>query len=174
MRRWQAFARKGWAFLQPRSIDLLLYSVSVPDYQTDVAAKTHLTIDEQSAAGHTLYSGQIDGQTVHKSYLYDRVLLLDQFGYRGFPVIGNCSTLPEFRGLRIYPHVMNHIITACRTAQTTELIYILVAPDNIASIKGIERVGFQFVGRLQGRRIGPLLLNRAITTEYPMLEPHAP
>lgn len=55
----------------------------------------------------------------------------------------NFRTLPNFRGLGIYPRLLQHII---KTEQkTTENFWIMHAPENGASAKGIEKAGFKFV-----------------------------
>ena len=57
------------------------------------------------------------------------------------PLIGNCYTLPEHRRKGIYPRLL---ITICTQLAATgyRRAIITCAPDNIASIRGIENAGF--------------------------------
>lgn len=60
------------------------------------------------------------------------------------PLIGNCWTSPECRGQGIYPYV----ITKCLEVMASrgcERVLISCAPDNFASIAGIEKAGFERV-----------------------------
>jgi hypothetical protein len=59
----------------------------------------------------------------------------------GVPMIGNCYTLPEKRGQRLYPRML---VTVCRALARDGHARAIIScePDNIASIRGIERAGF--------------------------------
>lgn len=58
----------------------------------------------------------------------------------------NFRTLEPFRGLGIYPLLLQYIVSfeqdrACR-------FWIIHAPENEASLKGIQKAGFKYVGKL--------------------------
>lgn len=65
--------------------------------------------------------------------------------------IGPCVTGAEFRGRRIYPRVLRYAV-GMLTAQGFGPAYIHTHPNNIASIKGIERAGFSRCGIWSGTR----------------------
>lgn len=147
--------------IKPTRIDMLLYDIDAATYEPQSLSKVPLTIEKSRGGSHTIYTGYVNGTEAHRSLLFDHTRLPGQFGYGHFPVIGGCVTPPDFRGQRIYPHVLNYIAQDVFSQGDTPKILILVAPDNHASIRGIERAGFQFVARLRGIRIGTLVLNRS-------------
>lgn len=60
---------------------------------------------------------------------------------RATPMIGNCFTWPAWRGRSLYPRLL---MATCRqlAAQGHRRVIITCAPDNHASIRGIEKAGF--------------------------------
>jgi hypothetical protein len=72
---------------------------------------------------------------------------------RATPMISNCFTFPEHRGLGQYPAM---IAATCRSlaAQGFERAIITCAPDNIASVHGIEKAGFRGVKGLHSLVLG--------------------
>lgn len=147
--------------LKPVRIDMLLFEVQLDSYQVQIPARVQLEIQKSASADRLIYRALVNSDEVHRSHLYDYALLPVQFGYGKYPVIGDCVTKPECRGFRIYPHVLGHILRDLQATSKTEKVYILVAPDNHPSIRGIEHAGFQYVARLTGVRIGPFVLNRS-------------
>ena len=69
------------------------------------------------------------------------------------PIIGDCFTAPEFRGIHLFPDVLSHIVEDAFSNYKIDNLYILVSPNNISSIKGIERAGFKIHSRLQGKKV---------------------
>lgn len=143
--------------LKPYPVDLLLYVFSrntdLPDpvnkdfpFSIDFSEKDSQYIIEQN------------GEIIHRSKLFTTSLLLKNFGYKQpFVAIGDCFTDDNYRGQGIYPNVINHILT--EFANTHDL-YMLVAPTNIPSIKGIEKAGLRPLARLQCLKIGPIYLRK--------------
>jgi len=60
------------------------------------------------------------------------------------PLIGNCWTSPECRGQGIYPYIIS-LCSDIMAARGFKRILISCAPDNFASISGIEKAGFKRV-----------------------------
>jgi GNAT superfamily N-acetyltransferase len=58
----------------------------------------------------------------------------------------NFRTMEAFRGLGIYPALLHHIIELEKSK--AERFWIIHAPENTASLKGIQKAGFQYAGRL--------------------------
>ena len=58
----------------------------------------------------------------------------------------NFRTLESFRGLGIYPALIQHIISFEK--ERADRFWIIHAPENEGSLKGIQRSGFGYVGRL--------------------------
>ena len=147
--------------LLPKRIDQILYEVALGSYEPQQFAKVELEIKKTGQGGVLHYDALVNGNFAHRSNLSYDVYLPAQFGYGKSPVIGDCVTKPKCKGLRIYPHMLGYIIGDVQSSQTAEKVFVLVAPDNTPSIKGIERAGLKYVARLRGIRIGPLVLNRS-------------
>lgn len=62
--------------------------------------------------------------------------------------ISSCYTHHRLRGRNIYPAVLQHILEYA-TARNVDTYFISTDSSNIASIKGIEKAGFSFVGKLR-------------------------
>ncbi|WP_461094483.1 GNAT family N-acetyltransferase [Spirosoma gilvum] len=58
----------------------------------------------------------------------------------------NFRTLKDFRGRGIYPHLLQHILKA-EQPQTTHQ-WIMHAPENEASLRGIQKAGFRLMGQV--------------------------
>lgn len=63
------------------------------------------------------------------------------------PIISNCLTFPAFRGQGLYPMVLRASLRHL-AAQGYSRAIITCAPDNIASVRGIEKAGFRRVKTL--------------------------
>ena len=108
-----------------------------------------------------VYSGLVDGLRVHTSLLFPKVRLPELFGFpANVPCIGACETAETFRGKRIYPCALQHIVRDVFERTPQEQVYILVSPLNAASVRGIELAGFSLLSRLRGWRFGPFVLKR--------------
>ena len=61
---------------------------------------------------------------------------------RHTPMIGNCFTLPAWRGRGLYPRLL---VATCQhlSSQGHRRAIITCAPDNLASVRGIEKAGFR-------------------------------
>jgi hypothetical protein len=65
------------------------------------------------------------------------------FGQR---YLWNFRTMEKFRGLGIYPALVQYMISA--EAKYSDRFWIIHAPENEPSLRGIQKAGFQYVGRL--------------------------
>lgn len=64
----------------------------------------------------------------------------------GHRYLWNFRTLETFRGLGIYPTLLQRIIEL--EDNQAVRFWIIHAPENEASLRGIQKAGFQFVGKL--------------------------
>jgi hypothetical protein len=116
-------------------------------------------VDARLTAWRACYVASVDGEMAHRSWLLFDTTLPSLFGFDGgVPVIGECATADRFRGKRIYPHVLQHILADVRARALAEQVYVLVSARNAPSIAGIERAGFTRRAHLRGVRCGPVVL----------------
>jgi GNAT superfamily N-acetyltransferase len=64
----------------------------------------------------------------------------------GHRYLWNFRTLVNYRGLGIYPALLQHIIQY--EMSMAERFWIVHAPENKSSLKGITKAGFEYVGKL--------------------------
>ncbi|MDO1451278.1 hypothetical protein Q0590_33700 [Rhodocytophaga aerolata] len=64
----------------------------------------------------------------------------------GHRYLWNFSTLFSFRGLGIYPRLLQSILSS--EGQTSDWFWIMHAPENKVSKQGIRKAGFQFIGNI--------------------------
>lgn len=79
-----------------------------------------------------------NNRLIHYSYLIPCCLKF-KFLTKNDYEIGPCFTLKDYRGKGIYPAVLNKIVTSI---STNPFFYMMVSPQNISSIKGIEKAQF--------------------------------
>jgi len=165
--------------LLPKSINVLLYMGREPSklcpypLPSSIAIKLFSIgslsnvdrIDKRLTSYNQAYVGFYFGEIAHESWASFDTLLPSQFGFDSrFPVIGYSHTVPKYRGKSIYPAVLNYILHDLRTRNISSNAYILVSPENKASIRGIEKAGFELVAHLKGLRIvGFHIINKSTT-----------
>jgi hypothetical protein len=66
----------------------------------------------------------------------------------------NFRTMLPFRGLGIYPALLQFMINA--EWDKAERFWIIHAPENLSSLHGIRKAGFQYVGKLYSTQSGAL------------------
>jgi len=129
-------------------IDVLIYKMdhfmefNVPSFK--------YKIEKSRIKNKWSYTIRESDKLIHVSYLYDNIFLLKLVNKNG-PVIGDCYTNKQYRGQSIYPQVINKI--ALETLkQGIQEVFIVVNQENISSIKGIEKAGFNKFAAIKGRR----------------------
>lgn len=116
----------------------------------------------QSAHGNDVcYEISDNGTFVHRSFLYQRLRVLSLLGKVG-PAIGNCVTSEAYRGQSIYPKMIAKIATETLAAGVKE-VFIIVNTDNIASIRGIEKAGFDLFATVKTKRFLLFYFDKTIT-----------
>jgi hypothetical protein len=81
----------------------------------------------------------------------------------GYKYLWNFRTIENFRGLGIYPQLLQHIVRSQR--HTTLCFWILHSPENTASRKGILKAGFQFIGEVSVKNLDQVIAGN-YTAEY--------
>jgi RimJ/RimL family protein N-acetyltransferase len=72
----------------------------------------------------------------------------DYFKLRqGEALIHFCSVQESWRGLRIYPAMLSALVAMLFTGQNLHRVFIDTGIDNLASVRGILKVGFRPLGR---------------------------
>jgi hypothetical protein len=69
----------------------------------------------------------------------------------------NFRTLEKFRGLGIYPQLLQHILRS--ESHGTKCFWILHSPENIASQKGILKAGFQLISQVSIKNLDRVIVN---------------
>lgn len=90
------------------------------------------------------------GNLMHTSYVVPKCIKFP-FMKKGDFEIGPCFTYPEFRGQGIYVKVIRSICSQIGNNKT--VFYMIVDESNIASVKGIEKAGFQRCGEVKVSKI---------------------
>ena len=121
---------------------------------TQVAQKTVLTGGNHAYREELRGDGQLfaltnaQGQVTSYGFvLFDSFYKRIMGEARATPMISNCYTFPEQRGQGLYPRLL---LAVCRSlaAQGHQRAIITCAPDNSASIRGVEKAGFRCVKSL--------------------------
>ena len=147
-----------------------LYTFSQKDQLPEMILPEGLTFEESTDITLLSNLGDITRQEIVNRFANDHLAFVAfmrgkaaAFGWmaRGKALIGeidhelvlpvanrylwNFRTLPEFRGLGIYPALLQFII---RYEKKGEHFWIIHAPENKSSMRGIVKAGFEYVGKL--------------------------
>jgi RimJ/RimL family protein N-acetyltransferase len=132
------------------SIDMLFYSMDASEFkqfnELDFIIQTDV-----SNPNKTKYFIEIDSRKIHESTLFKKIDILKLIQKKG-PAIGECVTIPEFKGKSIYPFVINYIAKKELFENQTKEVFIIVDANNISSIKGIEKAGFTLKSSVKAKR----------------------
>jgi hypothetical protein len=69
----------------------------------------------------------------------------------------NFRTLEKFRGLGVYPQLLQHILRS--ESHGTKCFWILHSPENVASKKGILKAGFQWIAQVSIKNLDRVIVN---------------
>ncbi|TDQ19615.1 hypothetical protein DFQ04_1439 [Algoriphagus boseongensis] len=133
--------------LKPQWADMLVFYF--PQDSPKVEPPVVNGIDLKEEGNEFIF--QENGLLIHRSRVFYKSNFLSNFNFSGpLITIGDCFTDDRYRGKGIYPQVLKYLGSKFSPERQ---VFILVAPENLSSIKGIEKAGFIFLGRLQGLRI---------------------
>lgn len=146
-------------------IDLLVYKITeeqlVDAPQSPNIQLTSSEIDYEHKGTNLIYTLKYQEQIIHKSTVFQNVHVLRLIDQKKNIAIGDCFTQNGFRGKSIYPFMINTIAKE-QLKQGHEEIFILVAPNNIPSIRGIEKAKFIKHSHIQAKRLGPFYFKQKI------------
>lgn len=104
------------------------------------------------------------GEIVHESWVCFDAPVPSQYGFDfRLPVIDRSFTQKLYRGKSIFPFTLNYIVHDLQSRRISNGVYVLVSPTNHASIRGIQKAGFELLAHLQGKRLlGLFVFNKSI------------
>jgi RimJ/RimL family protein N-acetyltransferase len=112
----------------------------------------HQQVKDYFDSGGEAFLGFSEGKLVHIAWLFYNLRISEVHFFvkikEDEAYIGSCQTHPEFRGKNIYPVVLQHILRDA-AAKNKKRCFIATIPTNLASIRGIEKSGFSFVGKMR-------------------------
>lgn len=108
-------------------------------------------IARRFAAGHRAYVASYEGQAAAFGWVATRVAAIGELGATvalgaNERYLWNFVTLPQFRGLGIYPRLLQAIMRI--ESRGADTFWIAYAPENRASAAGIHKAGFVTVADL--------------------------
>lgn len=110
-----------------------------------------------NAKGNCYVYSVFDGdKEVHHSYVTKKCYKFPFMSSQDLQ-IGNCYTDENYRGLGIYPYVIQKVIQRHLKNDHNIDVFMLIEEDNIASKRGVEKVGFQKVSSITIKRVLGLL-----------------
>jgi GNAT superfamily N-acetyltransferase len=145
----------------PEDIDLIVESSVYTDYIDGASVPERIKYLLNTGEMFLAFS---EGRLVHVAWLHYGPGVREVFPHVKIMAddafIGRCQTHPEFRGKNIYPAVLQHMVRYA-VAKNKKRCFISTSPTITASIKGIEKAGFFFVGKLRRFRLfGKIFNNR--------------
>ncbi|WP_419233768.1 hypothetical protein [Aliarcobacter cryaerophilus] len=161
-----SFLRKLYKYLKVRIFlkeTIIVYDLKNHQEQTSVATIKHATNENLKdilyfqpqryinifknflSLGDKGYFAYLEDKFIHRSWVKSNEQVV--YPHWAYPYklkkdevfIHYCETAPEARGKNIYPHVLSNII---KEHQDKDIL-ISVNDENIASKKGVEKVGFR-------------------------------
>jgi ribosomal protein S18 acetylase RimI-like enzyme len=112
-----------------------------------LAQLPHAAVRERLAAGHQPYMARVGAEPVAYGWVARQAAWVGELQHHviipaGHRYLWDFATLPAWRGQGIYPHLLQAILVR----EQAERFWIMHAPENNASGRGIQKAGFQLVG----------------------------
>jgi hypothetical protein len=161
--------RKMVAALRPYTLDTYVYKYDLAQPIPEVKAR--IDLDIKSSRKRTLLGEQIvfsafnNGKLANKTALIFNSLLGIQLGYKGYPLLGNGETYPEFRGNNIHGYMLTHILNYYLGRGEKKTVYMFIAPENIPVHKVMDKVGCQRLYRVKAKRVLGFCVHKEIVNE---------
>lgn len=132
------------------NIDILIY-VMRKDAVANFPVLDYSIEQEVVSRNKKRYYIKAASKVIHESFLFEKLFVLRLIGKTG-PTIGDCRTVEAFKGKSIYPYVINHIAREEILKNHRNEVFIIVSPNNLSSVKGIEKAGFQLHTKVKAKR----------------------
>lgn len=122
-------------------------------------------IDRRLTAHRLAYAVFYSGEIIHENWVSFDTLLPSQFGFDSrIPVVGYGFTSPQYRGKGVCPYALSYLLNDMIDRNISRKAYTIVSPTNSASIRAVEKGGFELIAQLKGLRIlGGMFINKSIT-----------
>ena len=133
------------------------------------------TVDDVTrrlANGHVAFIAYVNNQPAAFGWMATEKAKIGELNHEitlpeGNRYLWNFRTLEAFRGLGIYPALLQYIIKS--HFETSDRFWIIHAPENKSSLSGIIKAGFQFVGTLYTNEDGLATIEADTTNIYKKL-----
>jgi len=127
-------------------------------------------IDRRLTAHRIAYVVFYGGEIIHENWLTFDTLLPSQFGFDPrIPVVGYGFTAPNYRGKGVCPYALSYLLNDMIDRNISRKAYTIVSPTNSASIRAVEKGGFELIAQLKGLRVlGGLFIHKS-TIRFPAL-----
>lgn len=137
-------------YLKVTPIDLLVYRMT--DSGMIPFANPGFTIESGAVTDSKKeFLIRDNGKVIHRSYIFNKLHVLRLIGKSG-PAIGDCITIPQYKGKSIYPFVISELAHNILSQKQKKEVFIIVNSDNASSIRGIEKAGFSLFKKIQAKR----------------------
>jgi hypothetical protein len=125
-------------------------------------------IDKRLTVHRLAYVVFYGGEIIHENWLTFDTLLPLRFGFDPrIPVVGYGFTVPNYRGKGVCPYALSYLLNDMIDRNISRKAYTIVSPTNSASIRAVEKGGFELVAQLKGLRVlGGLLIHKS-TIKFP-------
>ena len=116
-----------------------------------LASTSVSNIRDRMANGHKAFIAFIDDQPAAFGWMATKEARIGELDHqlklpRDHRYLWNFRTLEKFRGMGIYPALLQYMIK--NESSKAQHFWIIHAPENQASLNGILKAGFHFVGTL--------------------------
>lgn len=116
-----------------------------------LAETNELDIEKRFAENHLAFVAWYKGEPAAFGWMAQSTARIGELNHEitlpeGNSYLWNFRTLEQFRGLGIYPALLQYIIS--NTSVPKKRYWIIHAPENIASSRGIVKAGFKYAGKL--------------------------
>jgi len=130
---------------------------------SEIGAITVDDVMKRLANGHTAFVAYMNNQPAAFGWMARQKAQIGELNHEmklpeANRYLWNFRTLETFRGLGIYPALLQFIINF--EIKSADRFWIIHAPENKSSLNGIVKAGFQFIGKLYTNENG----NAAIET----------
>jgi GNAT superfamily N-acetyltransferase len=134
------------------------FTVRLAEDATELARLNNITVEEvqqRIQAGHRPSIGYLGPRPVTYGWAATRQASIGELKL-AFPIaegeryLWDFATLPAWRGLGLYPRLLQAIVQA----EPADRFWIIHAPENLPSGAGMQKAGFQAVGQLSFRSDG--------------------